>query len=161
MKDKIGRECVNCHATADLVYHHIIPLSMGGEDTINNMVCMCGACHDRIHYGKAGAFSHSEAVKAGIKVAKARGVHFGRKPVDHDHIMQTIIENSTQFNPCSHTTEREIMEMLGIKLTTYCKVKRELLRAIKEDVWPYSFDKPKYVAKRPMYDHVVKDIRGY
>lgn len=91
MKDEIGRVCANCHkTTTDLMYHHIVPLSMGGADTISNMVCLCGACHDLIHYGKSGAIDHGKAVKNGIEAAKAKGVHCGKKPADYEHIMETI-----------------------------------------------------------------------
>lgn len=32
--------------------HHLIPLSEGGEDTINNTVCLCPNCHRELHFGK-------------------------------------------------------------------------------------------------------------
>lgn len=68
---------------------------------------------------------------------------------------------STQFNPCSMMTEGEIRDMLGIGMTLYCRCKRELIKAMRADVWPFSFSRPRYLAKRPMYDHVIRDIRGH
>ena len=160
IKDKIGRECANCHSTLNLVYHHIVPLSMGGKDSVSNMVCLCDMCHDKIHYGKTGAISHSEAVCNGIKAAQDKGVHFGRKSANHEKIMQAIAENSTQFNPCSHTTESEIMDMLGIRPTLYYKCKKLLLKDMQCDIWAHSFEKPRYHMKHPEYAHLVKRIRG-
>ena len=35
--------------------HHIIPLANGGEDTIQNVACLCPAHHREIHLGKRSA----------------------------------------------------------------------------------------------------------
>lgn len=32
--------------------HHIIYRSHGGVDTIDNIMCLCRKCHDKIHNGK-------------------------------------------------------------------------------------------------------------
>ena len=69
-KDEIGRECVNCHATQDLAYHHIVPLSMGGKDEISNMICLCKKCHCLIHFGEKGEINHLEAIKRGKQAPK-------------------------------------------------------------------------------------------
>ncbi|WP_249262133.1 HNH endonuclease [Leptospira interrogans] len=37
--------------SAYLEVHHIIQLSMGGEDTINNAIAVCPNCHRRLHFG--------------------------------------------------------------------------------------------------------------
>lgn len=34
-----------------LEVHHIIPLSMGGHDTVENSKALCPNCHRKIHYG--------------------------------------------------------------------------------------------------------------
>ena len=34
-----------------LEVHHIVPLSEGGEDSINNVVALCPNCHRKRHYG--------------------------------------------------------------------------------------------------------------
>ncbi|MFU8787539.1 MAG: HNH endonuclease [Methylobacter sp.] len=31
--------------------HHIVPLSQGGEDTIEYVVALCPNCHRKRHYG--------------------------------------------------------------------------------------------------------------
>ena len=42
--------------------HHILPLAMGGEDTIENVACLCPNHHREIHLGK-----HSEELKNSLK----------------------------------------------------------------------------------------------
>lgn len=32
--------------------HHLIPLSEGGLDTVDNVVCLCPNCHRELHFGK-------------------------------------------------------------------------------------------------------------
>jgi predicted HNH restriction endonuclease len=35
--------------------HHIVPLAEGGEDTIENVACLCPAHHREIHLGRRAA----------------------------------------------------------------------------------------------------------
>jgi hypothetical protein len=35
--------------------HHIVPLAEGGEDTIENVACVCPSHHREVHFGKAAA----------------------------------------------------------------------------------------------------------
>ncbi|MEK7689825.1 MAG: HNH endonuclease [Bdellovibrionota bacterium] len=30
--------------------HHIVPRSMGGTDTVENLTTLCGQCHDLAHF---------------------------------------------------------------------------------------------------------------
>ena len=32
--------------------HHVVPLSEGGEDSINNTVALCPNCHRALHYAE-------------------------------------------------------------------------------------------------------------
>ena len=164
-KDAIGRVCVNCGSTDDLNYHHIVPLSMGGQDVISNMVCLCGKCHDLIHYDSRGKISHSKAAREGIKAAKARGVHFGKKPINYERVMMLIAKHSTQFNDIHDSgyelfTEKEIMDMAGIKSVCYCKCKRMLIGHMNASEWPFDWDKPRFQSKRPLYEQVIRRLRG-
>lgn len=42
----MGR-CRNCGATAELQYDHVIPYSMGGSDSPENLQILCGPCNRR------------------------------------------------------------------------------------------------------------------
>jgi predicted restriction endonuclease len=44
--EKCGKRC---NATRDLHIHHIKPVSEGGEDTIDNLILLCGNHHRLIH----------------------------------------------------------------------------------------------------------------
>ncbi|HDY7447493.1 TPA: HNH endonuclease [Vibrio vulnificus] len=37
-----------------LEVHHIIPLSQGGLDSLENVISLCPNCHRKIHFGPAG-----------------------------------------------------------------------------------------------------------
>lgn len=93
-------------------------------------------------------------------LTRAKGKHIGKSPADYEGIMKLVAENSTQFNRFSETTEREVMEMAGVKPSCYAKCKRMLIAAMSEEVWPYTWAKPRRMANRPMYERVVKENRG-
>lgn len=38
--------------TKYLETHHVVPLSDGGEDTVENSIALCPNCHREVHYGK-------------------------------------------------------------------------------------------------------------
>ena len=44
-------KCVNCQKTKNIQIHHINPKSQGGENSSDNLVCLCGACHSLFHQG--------------------------------------------------------------------------------------------------------------
>lgn len=41
----LGQECAYCEATGRLQWEHIVPLSRGGPDTIDNLVLSCATCN--------------------------------------------------------------------------------------------------------------------
>jgi hypothetical protein len=40
-----GFNCVYCYRTEDLSLDHIVPFSLGGSDSIENLVCCCRKCN--------------------------------------------------------------------------------------------------------------------
>ena len=161
LQDMLPKKCMNCGATKNLQYHHIVPARYGGGDVPTNIAVLCGDCHSKVHYAKDGVINHGDCVRAGMIEARKRGVHLGRKCADYEKVMRLIAENSTQFNPLSMTTETEIMEMAGVKNVCYAKCKRMLIEAMGKDEWPYEWERPKMIANRPTYDRVLKKARGY
>jgi 5-methylcytosine-specific restriction endonuclease McrA len=51
-KDILQRDhwkCRSCGSRNNLHCHHIIFRSQGGEDTMENILVLCSACHDGVH----------------------------------------------------------------------------------------------------------------
>lgn len=164
IKDAKYHFCAVCGRTDDLQYHHWEPEN--GHNTVpENIIVLCAKHHQEWH-GQSGRIKHNVLVKEGIARAKARGVKVGRKPTARaEDVIKFISENSTQFNDIYDPnykimTEHEIMASLGVSTTCYSKYKRELMKAISEETWPYSWPKPKQFRNHPLYDHVIKKMRG-
>ena len=160
IRDMLPKKCVNCGSTTGIVYHHIVPVELGGNEVPSNIAVLCSVCHGKVHYGKDGVMDHGQLVRHGIHRAMEHGVRVGRPPADGEHIMRVIAEQSTQFNKDSLITEAEIREKLGIKNVCYCKYKRKLKEAMNADVWPYAWEKPVQVRDMPIYEHKLKRLRG-
>lgn len=153
--------CAVCGTTADLEINHFDPK---GQPTIDNLIVLCSKHHMVWHDVKSKS-RHADLTREKIQEAIASGVQWGKKPFDHEKVMRLIAENSTQFvdiyDPdVQLRTESEIMEMAGVKSVCYHKCKRMLLDAMALEAWPYSWPKPKKKRNMPLYDHVVRELRG-
>jgi predicted HNH restriction endonuclease len=61
VKRQAAGVCQDCHEPAPFISkhtgepylepHHIVPLSKGGDDCVENMVALCPNCHRKRHYG--------------------------------------------------------------------------------------------------------------
>jgi hypothetical protein len=128
-KDYLGRYCCNCGSEDDVQYHHIVPLSYGGNNVISNMCCLCGSCHDKIHYKKDRG-NLSESVKAGLNRARQRGVVLGHLPgttfitKKSLHSKGIIANYAKEFG--GDMEDPEVMERCGCSRNSYYKYKREL-----------------------------------
>jgi hypothetical protein len=70
--------CCNCSQPADHT-HHIVPIHLGGQDVLSNVVAICQSCHGKVH-GFGYGLDHRAATKAGVERARAAGKVIGRKP---------------------------------------------------------------------------------
>lgn len=50
--DRDDNACILCGWTLGVDCHHVIFRSAGGEDTAENMVCLCRKCHTLYAHGK-------------------------------------------------------------------------------------------------------------
>ena len=160
IRDMLPKKCMNCGSTKGIIYHHIVPVTLGGNEVPSNIAVLCSVCHGKVHLGKDGVIDHGQLVKSGQERARKNGKTIGRPSADGENIIRAIAEQSTQFNENSLVTEAEIREQLGIKNVCYTKYKRKLIAAMQEEVWPYEWEKPKVVKYRPLYDRVIKKMRG-
>ena len=166
IRRSLPKVCCNCGSTENLIFHHIVPVSVGGKNIASNIAVVCPDCHGAIHqYDEIAKHGRGDKIKERLAKAKAEGRNNGRKPADYEHIMWLIAKYSTQFNNIDDAnyelhTETEIMEMAGVKPVCYAKCKRMLIDAMKSDVWPYDWEKPKVFNNRSLYDRVIKKMRG-
>jgi 5-methylcytosine-specific restriction endonuclease McrA len=42
-------QCQECHAGQCLQVHHIVPVCMGGESSLENVTTLCRPCHQVVH----------------------------------------------------------------------------------------------------------------
>lgn len=165
IKNMLPKKCCNCGSTEHLIYHHIIPWEVGGNNIPSNIAVVCAECHGKVHFGDTGYICHGDLIRDGQQKAKARGVHIGRKPKEQETVFRTIAKYSTQFNNVydlafDMRTEKEIMEMLNLKPTCYSKYKRMLIDEINKDVWEFDWPKPKIHRSMPLYEHCVIELRN-
>lgn len=52
MVERLGCACANCGSTEDIEYHHIVPLALGGTNSMGNIKPLCYKCHKAAHYGR-------------------------------------------------------------------------------------------------------------
>lgn len=126
--EKKPHKCVNCGAESNLHLHHIVPLSLGGTNNIDNIVPLCEECHSKVH--KLDMKGHSEATKKGIAKAKLNGSQIGqpkgaklttKKSLE---IKPQILKYSKSFN--GSLTDTDTIKLLQIDRKTYYKYKKEL-----------------------------------
>ena len=87
--------CFDCNSTTNIVYHHVVPTSLGGKNTIP----LCQPCHDKVHYiNKPRNISLSELTKKGIQRAKQRGVKIGTPNPEKSIKAMNIASTKTKQN---------------------------------------------------------------
>ncbi len=52
IKQNKGSVCCNCGGSENIEYHHIVPISLGGNDIESNIVPLCHRCHKTAHNGR-------------------------------------------------------------------------------------------------------------
>ena len=55
--------CEMCGESYMIQFHHMIYRSDGGGDEFENIICVCGTCHDKAHF-KIKPYLHYETLKA-------------------------------------------------------------------------------------------------
>lgn len=71
--------CINC-GSYPCELHHVVPLSLGGNDISSNKVPLCSRCHSIVHgfNPQKRGVEWKELQKAGIQKAKLEGKYKGR-----------------------------------------------------------------------------------
>lgn len=131
LKEKCGTQCINCKKEEDIQYHHIVPLALGGQDILSNIVPLCSECHSLIHFGNKNHWNnHSEATKRGIQKAKMEGKQIGllkgtklttKKSLKAKEIIKKYSKN---FNGTLENDD--VMKIAEISRNTFYKYQKEL-----------------------------------
>lgn len=66
ISEELSRKCCNCASEELIEYHHIVPICVGGNDIIENIVPLCRECHYKAH-GKVWRVNRDEMKRAGKK----------------------------------------------------------------------------------------------
>lgn len=120
-----GTVCCNCgiDCKENIVYHHIVPLGIGGNDVIDNIIPICTECHSIIHFSKSkGLKNQSALVKAGLEKAKANGKKLGRHQTTYKDLTDNIKEYIQKVNKGMSITEAS--KELNISRPTFYKYQK-------------------------------------
>lgn len=105
-----GCKCLFCGATKGIEYHHIVPLSQGGDNRLNNIVPLCTACHIKAHGKKA-----------------ISGKTYSRKGRKRSKIPDNIGEIMEKFFSKEITTQQAI-DKSGLSKSVFYTLKSEYQR---------------------------------
>lgn len=47
-----GDSCINCGSKENIEFHHVVPIALGGTNTVRNVVPLCHVCHLAAHKGR-------------------------------------------------------------------------------------------------------------
>ncbi len=78
----IAKECTLCGDTEDLQKHHLKPRTLGGDDSINNLITLCSYCHWYLHCNPKFKIHHSKLTKEGLERARLNGKKIGNRGKD-------------------------------------------------------------------------------
>lgn len=119
-----GTLCANCgtECNNEIVFHHIVPIVLGGNDILTNIAPLCNDCHNLIHHGSHNnqILSHSDLIKAGIAKRKAQGLSVGRHTMTKKDIPQSFLDYYPKIKNNDITITQTARE-LNISRTTIYK----------------------------------------
>jgi hypothetical protein len=132
LKKEKGQKCCNCNSSDSIQYHHIIPLAIGGNDILTNIVPLCEKCHLLIHNkNKTNKLvSHSELTKRGLEKARKEGKQIGLKKgtkLTTDKSIaakEIILKYNIDFG--GELDNQQTIKLAGISRNTFYKYKKEL-----------------------------------
>jgi hypothetical protein len=120
----LPQHCQNCEYTEDLSIHHVVPLVLGGNNVIGNLIRLCEKCHQNIHDKGIG---NKRLQREGVERAKKAGKYKGmpKKYTDnHEGLQKALILFRNRDK--NRLTVAEIVERTGVsRPTIYREIKRQ------------------------------------
>ena len=136
LRELKGTTCCNCGLDCkdNIIFHHIVPISIGGNDAINNIVPICSVCHDLIHTGREKELrKQSELIKAGLERARAEGKHIGRKKLTFETLPINFIQYLDTHKDIKKINIMQAAKELKISRPTFYKYQEIYLAHKKEE----------------------------
>lgn len=109
--ERDGEQCNDCRNLTYLHLHHVVPLSRGGDNRLENLELLCEKCHSRRHsirhfppeiIKNETAFS-KRVSNIRYAIINRRRIKFGyKKPTDEHHQQRTV--NPTELINIPHAT---------------------------------------------------------
>ena len=66
-------QCFECQSIKEIQFHHVVPRSLGGTQTLP----LCLICHGKVH--NISFLNHKNLLLRGLQKAKAKGIKLGRR----------------------------------------------------------------------------------
>ena len=116
-------QCINC-GVSPCELHHVVPLSLGGNDIDSNKVPLCSYCHSLIHNFNTDSrgLNWKRLQKEGIEQAKKQGKFKGKQPIPLN-MEKFIIEYNLWKS--KQQTAVQTMNNLSLKPNTFYRRVKE------------------------------------
>ena len=92
--------CSVCFSTGPTEVHHIIPVSLGGPDSLSNLIELCLDCHAKAHYHRK---IWRQRALEGIQKRKNLGLYVGSKPTISRKVFKSLLEKGLSCEDISKT----------------------------------------------------------
>lgn len=116
--------CFECGSKDNIQYHHVVPDSLGGSETIP----LCNVCHGKVHDRKFVDISF--LVKEGLRKKKEQGIILGRrkgtKKTDEDVLGNLKYRDVIEYLKSDEYSIRTISQMTNIAVNSVHKVSKIL-----------------------------------
>lgn len=122
--------CFECASKENIQYHHVVPDSLGGSQTIP----LCNECHGKVHDRKFVDISN--LVKEGLRKRKEQGVILGRRKGtgknDDDLLIDPKYAEVVKHLLTGDYSYRNISSMTEVSVNTVLKINKILVNQNKK-----------------------------
>ena len=112
---KKSNVCSVCFSTGPTEIHHIIPVSLGGPDSLSNLIELCLDCHAKAHNHRK--IWRQKALE-GIQKRKNLGLYIGRKSTISRKVFKNLLEKGLSCD--------DIAKIMKIGRASAFRIKKEI-----------------------------------
>ena len=120
--EKKGTICCNClqDCKENIIFHHIVPLAIGGTNNFTNIAPVCEKCDGLIH--NINRTNWKQLQREGIEKAKLEGKYNGRTRLQIDEgLMKSVCQEWRE----GKITAKKAMEIMNLKPNTFYRRVKE------------------------------------